>query len=178
MEKATLERSLMQIQTDGYADRDRRISETRMTASVLKRFSPFNFCLKLGCINWVQGEVVFKKINEPGRLGTTQRELVPTCLVKSVSHWNTLYTTKTSQTGQATSSLQRPLDPSTSGWLLHLFLYIPDGTSPSSCCTLEQTILRPVKQSSPALSTARTIGLMPFLGIRGMRKQLLVRLTK
>ena len=106
-----------------------------------------------------------KKKNEPGRLGTTQRELVPTCLVKSVSHWNTLYTTKTSQTDQATSSLQRPLDPSTSGWLLLLFLYIPDGTSPSSCCTLDQTILRPVKQSSPALSTARTIGLMPFLAI-------------
>ena len=94
--------------------------------------------LKLRCINWVQGEVVKK--NEPGRLGTTQCEFVPTCLVKWVPHWNTLHTTKTSQTGQATSSLQRPLDQSTSGWLLLLFLYIPDVASPSNCCTLEQTI--------------------------------------
>ena len=38
--------------------------------------------LKLRCINWVQGEVVKK--NEPGRLGTTQCEFVPTCLVKWV----------------------------------------------------------------------------------------------
>ena len=87
------------------------------------------------------GRIFKNKIkNEPGRLGTTQCELVPTCLVKWVPDWNTLHTTKTSQTGQATSSLQRPLDPSTSGWLLLLFLYIPDGASPSNCCTLEQTI--------------------------------------
>jgi len=53
-------------------------------------------------------------------------------LVKRVSHWNTLSTTKTPQTGQATSSLQRPLDPSTSELLFLQFLYIysPDGASP------------------------------------------------
>ena len=92
------------------------------------------------------------KTNEPGRLGTTQCQLVPTCLVKWVPHWNTLHTTKTSRTGQATSGLQRPLDPSTSGWLLLLFLYIPDGASPSSCCTFEQTILRPVSDSAASMA--------------------------
>ena len=102
--------------------------------------------------------------NEPGRLGTTPWELVPSCLVKWVPHWNTLTTTKTSQTGQATSSLQCPLDLSTSGWLLLIFLYIPDGASPSSSRTLGQTILRPMKQSSPALSIS-TVGIMPFLAI-------------
>ena len=49
-------------------------------------------------------------------------------------------------------------------WVALLFLHIPDGALPSNCCTLEQTILRPMKQSSPALST-RTIDLMPFLAI-------------
>ena len=75
----------------------------------------------------------------------------PHKLVKWVSHWNTLHTTQTPQTGQATSSLQRPLDLSTSGWLLLLFLYMPDGALPSNCCTLEQKVLMPMKQSSPAL---------------------------
>ena len=41
-----------------------------------------------------------------------------------MSHWNTVHTTKTLQTGQATFSLQRPLDPSTSGWFFLLFLCI------------------------------------------------------
>ena len=72
-------------------------------------------------------------------------------LVQWVFHWNTLHTTQTPQTGQAISSLQRPLDLSTSGWLLLLFLYIPDGALPSNCCTLEQKILMPMKQSLPAL---------------------------
>ena len=51
--------------------------------------------------------------------------------------------------------------PLTSGWLLLLFLYIPDGASPFNCCTLEQTILRPMKQGSPALPI-RTIILIQF----------------
>ena len=38
---------------------------------------------------------------EPGRLGTIQCELVPTCLVKWVPHWNTLYTTKTMFTARS-----------------------------------------------------------------------------
>ena len=41
-----------------------------------------------------------------------------------LTNWNTLHTTKTLQTGQATSSLQRPPDLSTSGRLFLLFLYI------------------------------------------------------
>ena len=74
------------------------------------------------------------------RGGSLKLKKKKNCLVKCVPQWNILHTTKTSQTGQATSSLQRSLDPSTSGWLLLLFLYIPDGASPSNCCTLEQTI--------------------------------------
>ena len=44
-------------------------------------------------------------------------------LIKWVSHWNTPPTTKTPQTGQATSSLQRPLHLSTSGRLFCFCTY-------------------------------------------------------
>ena len=53
--------------------------------------------LKLICISFVEGEVQQQTL---GRLGTTRCELVPACLVKWVSHWNTLHTTETPQTVQ------------------------------------------------------------------------------
>ena len=76
-------------------------------------------------------------------------------LVKWVSHWNTLPTTKTPQTGQATSSLQRPLDLSTSGRLFLLFLYISRMGPHLTPCNCSQQAIKikhsTTKQSSFAL---------------------------
>ena len=49
--------------------------------------------------------------------------------VYSLTYWNTLHTTQTPQTGYAASSLQCPLDPSTSGGTCFYFKrgHVPNG---------------------------------------------------
>ena len=53
---------------------------------------------------------------KPGRMATTQCELVPTCRVSWVSHWITLHTTQTPQTGQLGVPLDHAAHPDPTNW--------------------------------------------------------------
>ena len=101
--------------------------------------------------------------------------MVPTCLVKWVPHWNTLHTTKTPQTGQATSSLQRPLDLSTSGQRFLLFRYIslmgPHRLTPCNCSQQANLFWRKIKHSTTKQSSFASRG-FTLVVCRRLRKWL------